>query len=50
MQNTFPKLSDTPGEVHWPGPTLGAHNDDVYGTLLGKSADERDRLKAAGVI
>ena len=50
MQNTFPKLSDTPGEVHWPGPALGAHNDDVYGTLLGKSADERGRLKAAGVI
>lgn len=35
MQNVFPKLSRTPGEVSWPGPELGAHNDEVYRELAG---------------
>ena len=29
MQNAFPKLSETPGRVRWPGPALGEHTDAV---------------------
>lgn len=50
MQNAFPKLSDTPSGVRWPGPALGAHNWEVYGSLLGLSADELTTLSREGVI
>jgi formyl-CoA transferase len=40
MQNVFPRLSETPGRVRWPGPTLGEHNDEVLGGLLGLSDDQ----------
>jgi crotonobetainyl-CoA:carnitine CoA-transferase CaiB-like acyl-CoA transferase len=33
-----------------PPPRLGEHNDEVYGTLLGYSAERLARLKADGVI
>jgi len=46
----IPKLSDTPGETRWPGPALGAHNEEVLGEMLGMSADEVARLKEAGDI
>ncbi|MCX7064053.1 MAG: CaiB/BaiF CoA-transferase family protein, partial [Proteobacteria bacterium] len=29
MQNVFPRMSATQGSVRWPGPPLGAHNDEV---------------------
>lgn len=50
MQNVFPKLSATPGTVAWVGEPLGAHNDEVYGELLGKSEGEIAALKARGTI
>lgn len=50
MQAPAPKLSATPGEIRWAGPALGQHNDEVYGTLLGLSADERAALASDGVI
>jgi len=50
MQNVFPKLSDTPGHVNWPGPELGAHNQEVYGGLLGKSPEDLRAMKEAGTI
>jgi len=50
MQSVFPKLSETQGEVRWPGPDLGEHNRDVFEGLLGLDADELDRLSASGVI
>ncbi|OWW20851.1 CaiB/BaiF CoA transferase family protein [Noviherbaspirillum denitrificans] len=34
-----PKLSETPGETKWLGPSLGEHNDEV---LCGLGYDERD--------
>jgi crotonobetainyl-CoA:carnitine CoA-transferase CaiB-like acyl-CoA transferase len=45
-----PKLSATPGRTDWAGPDLGAFNEEVYGGLLGLSADEMARLKEQGVI
>ena len=50
MQNVFPRMSRTQGEVRWPGPELGAHNAEVYGELLGISADELSALAGDGVI
>jgi crotonobetainyl-CoA:carnitine CoA-transferase CaiB-like acyl-CoA transferase len=50
MQNVFPKLSETPGAVRWPGPPLGAHNDEIWGDLLGLDADARAALGRDGVI
>ena len=50
MQNAFPKLSETPGEIRWPGPVLGAHNQEIYGDMLGKSADELSHLEDTGII
>jgi crotonobetainyl-CoA:carnitine CoA-transferase CaiB-like acyl-CoA transferase len=44
------KLSGTPGAVRHLGPTIGQHNDEVFGGLLGLSTEEMDRLRAADVI
>jgi formyl-CoA transferase len=45
-----PKLSRTPASTAWRGPELGAHNDDVYGGLLGMAAGELAALASAKVI
>jgi formyl-CoA transferase len=50
MQNVFPKLSETPGEVRWPGPALGEHTAAVLGERLGLDAARLAALKSAGVI
>ncbi|RSN44444.1 CaiB/BaiF CoA transferase family protein [Actinomadura sp. WAC 06369] len=50
MQNVFPKLSDTPGEVRALGPSLGEHNPEVYGALLGLAPADLEALTAAGTI
>ena len=50
MQNVFPKLSETPGAVRWPGPMLGEHTEAVLGERLGLGADRIAALKSAGVI
>jgi len=50
MQNVCPKLSETPGRIRWCGPDHGQHNDEIYGQLLGYSADRIAELKAAGIV
>jgi crotonobetainyl-CoA:carnitine CoA-transferase CaiB-like acyl-CoA transferase len=45
-----PKLSETPGEIHWPGPALGEHNDEVYQGLLGLGGARLAALREAGII
>lgn len=45
-----PQLSHTPGGLAWPGPPLGAHNDEVYGTLLGLDASRLADLRHRGII
>ena len=44
------KMSRTPGEVRWPSPTLGQHNREIFGGLLGLTGGEIDSLESDGVI
>jgi formyl-CoA transferase len=50
MQNVAPKLSETPGAVRSPSPSLGQHNDEVFLDLLGLGAARYEDLKARKVI
>lgn len=50
MQNVFPKMSKTQGQVHWVGPALGEHNELVYGELLGMSSAAMADLAERGII
>ena len=51
MQNSFPKLSDTPSSVRTPAPnTVGQHNAQVYGDLLGLDAAALAALAETGAI
>jgi formyl-CoA transferase len=51
MQNSFPKLSDTPSSVRTPAPaTVGQHNSEVYGDLLGLDAEALAGLAETGAI
>ena len=44
------KMSATPGQIHWPSPTLGQHNRQIYRELLGLTDGEIDGLEESGVI
>jgi crotonobetainyl-CoA:carnitine CoA-transferase CaiB-like acyl-CoA transferase len=46
----LPQLSATPGGTTWPGPTVGAHNRDVLGGLLGLSDADLEALRRDQVI
>jgi formyl-CoA transferase len=50
MQNVAPKLSETPGSVRSPSPSLGQHNDEIYLQVLGLALERYAELKAARVI
>ena len=49
MQNAFPKMSETPGAVRWPGPDLGQHTDEVLATA-GLAPEAIAELRAKGVV
>lgn len=49
MPGIVPKLSATPGQVNWQGPTLGQHTDTLL-TDLGLSEADIQRLKKDGVV
>ncbi len=38
------------GAIRWPGPAVGAHNDDIYGGLLGLAAGEIQTLREEKAI
>jgi crotonobetainyl-CoA:carnitine CoA-transferase CaiB-like acyl-CoA transferase len=44
------KLSETPGRIRMPTPTLGQHNEYILGELLGLSNEEMAQLAAEEVI
>ena len=51
MPGIVPLLDQTPGDIEWLGSTeLGAHNQDVYGDILGLTNDEMAELKEQGII
>jgi len=50
MQNVAPKLSETPGGVRSPSPSLGQHNDEVYLELLGLEPGRYEDLKSRRVV
>jgi formyl-CoA transferase len=49
MQGVVPRLSVTPGRIDHPGPELGEHNHEVYGSL-GVTHEELDELRREGVV
>lgn len=49
MPGIVPKLSATPGQVNWQGPTLGEHTDGLL-TELGLSEADIQRLRKGGVV
>ncbi|WP_037350725.1 CaiB/BaiF CoA transferase family protein [Anaeroarcus burkinensis] len=44
------KMSGTPVDLTAPAPTLGQHNDEVYGEVLGLNAQQVASLKSEGII
>lgn len=51
MQNVFPILSETPGRIRALAPaSVGQHNEEILGGLLGLDADQRGKLAAKNVI
>ncbi|MDH4765277.1 crotonobetainyl-CoA:carnitine CoA-transferase CaiB-like acyl-CoA transferase [Pseudomonas sp. SORGH_AS199] len=49
MPGIVPKLSATPGQVNWQGPTLGEHTDGLLAEL-GLSEADIQRLRKSGVV
>jgi len=50
MPGVVPKLTGTPGKVRSTGPDIGQHNEEIYGDLLEKNAEDLARLAKDGVI
>jgi crotonobetainyl-CoA:carnitine CoA-transferase CaiB-like acyl-CoA transferase len=50
MQGVYPRLSATPGRITRGAPCLGEHNEEIYGQLLGMTAEEILALREAAVI
>lgn len=50
VQAPVPRFSGATGRVEHLGPELGAHNEEVYGELLGITPTEITDLRAAGVL
>ena len=51
MQNVFPKMSKTQGEIRWAGPeTLGEHTEQVLKEVLDLSPEQVAKLRASGIV
>lgn len=49
MQGVFPKLSETPGRVHGPGPSLGENTGEIL-SAIGYDEIRRAQLRQKGII
>jgi formyl-CoA transferase len=49
VPGVVPKLSDTPGDIQWVGPTLGEHTDEVLG-CLGYAPADIAALRSRGIV
>ena len=45
-----PQFSDMPSVVRRPAPSFGKHNERIFGSLLGLSKAEMQRLSDEGII
>jgi crotonobetainyl-CoA:carnitine CoA-transferase CaiB-like acyl-CoA transferase len=45
-----PHVPDDPGVIRWPGPPIGAHNDEIMGEVLGMKPAEIEALLQEGVL
>ena len=45
-----PKFHTTPSEVRTPAPCFGQHNADVFGRILGLSAEDIQQLESERII
>jgi crotonobetainyl-CoA:carnitine CoA-transferase CaiB-like acyl-CoA transferase len=50
MHNVIPRLSETPGEIRWPGGELGEHNEEIYCGELHMTSGDLDALRSKGII
>jgi formyl-CoA transferase len=51
MQNVFPKMSKTQGEVRWAGPEkLGSHNEEILTELLDLTPEQIEKLRSSNII
>ena len=50
VQGPLPRLSETPGEIRHLGTTLGRHNAEIFGGLLGLNENQLEGLKGEGVV
>jgi formyl-CoA transferase len=50
MQNVAPKLSETPGSVRTPAPSLGQHNGEVFKGILGYDDQRMADLQSRNII
>lgn len=45
-----PMLSETPGATDWPGPEIGAHNEEILCGRLGLSESELEQLRSKRIV
>ncbi len=50
MQNVVPKMSGTPGEIRWSGPTLGQHNLEILRDVLNLDDTAIADLHERGIV
>jgi crotonobetainyl-CoA:carnitine CoA-transferase CaiB-like acyl-CoA transferase len=50
VPDVVPRLSATPGEIHWLGEGIGAQNDEIFRDLLGLDENELRQMRDDGVI